>query len=197
VADEAREQMHEGDQGDGEATVAAPPRPSDDVAAAVLDAFAGSVFTLSHGQPVVYVDRSVWRDVVGFLLVEQEFTQVVDLTAVDQSQNPGRFIAAGVAPERFELVANCLSHWRNRRLRLITQVPESDPVVASLVPLFPGVELAEREVYDLMGVTFDGHPDLTRILLPDEWIGHPLRKDDAAARVPVQFKAAGKPQPRV
>ena len=193
MAEEAREEMHEVE---GE-TAVGPVRPSDDVAAAALDAFPGSVFALSHGQPVVYVDRRVWRDVVGFLLVEQEFTQVVDVTAVDQSTNPGRFIGAGVVPERFEVVANCLSHWRNRRLRLIAQVPESDPVVPSLVPLFPGVELAEREVYDLMGIRFDGHPDLTRILLPDEWDGHPLRKDDAVARVPVQFKAAGQSRPKV
>ncbi len=194
MADEAREEMHEVEN---EAPAEGPARPSDDVAAAVLEAFPGSVFALSHGQAVVYVDRANLRDVVGFLLLEQQFTQVVDITGVDQSTNPGRFLGDGVAPERFEVVANCLSHWRNRRLRLIAQVPEHDPVVPSLVPLFPGVELAEREIFDLMGIRFDGHPDLTRILLPDEWVGHPLRKDDATARVPVQFKAAGKPQPKV
>ena len=83
---------------------------------------------------------------------------------------------------------------RNRRIRAICQVPIDDPVVRSLVDLYPGLNFAEREVFDLFGVTFDGHPDLTRILMPDDWIGYPLRKDDAPARVPVTFKED--PSPR-
>jgi len=85
-------------------------------------------------------------------------------------------------------VANFLSHPRNRRIRAICQVPERDPKVASLVELYPGVNFGEREVYDLFGIVFEGHPDLTRILMPDDWEGFPLRKDDAPARVPVTFK---------
>jgi len=77
---------------------------------------------------------------------------------------------------------------------VITQVPADDTTVASLVDLYPGLDFPEREVYDLLGITFEGHPDLTRILLPDEWTDHPLRKDDAPARVPVTFK--GDPSPR-
>ena len=73
-------------------------------------------------------------------------------------------------------------------MRVICEVPEHDPKVASIVDEYPGVDFAEREVYDMFGIIFDGHPDLTRILMPDDWVGHPLRKDDSPARVPVTFK---------
>jgi NADH:ubiquinone oxidoreductase subunit C len=86
-----------------------------------------------------------------------------------------------------------LSHPRNRRIRLICQVPDGGEV-DSLFELFSGTELPEREVYDLLGVRFAGHPDLVRLLMPDDWEGHPLRKDDAPARVPVQFKEAQAPR---
>jgi NADH:ubiquinone oxidoreductase subunit C len=93
-----------------------------------------------------------------------------------------------VTPERFEVVANLISHPRNRRIRLIAEVPADDTTVPSLAPIFRTAEVAEREVYDLFGITFDGHPELSRILMPDDWVGYPLRKDDAPARVPVTFK---------
>jgi NADH-quinone oxidoreductase subunit C len=78
---------------------------------------------------------------------------------------------------------------QRRRVRLRVQLPESDPHLPSLFELWPGSEAMEREAYDLMGVVFDGHPDLTRILMPEDWEGHPLRKDYGVGRVPVQFKA--------
>jgi NADH-quinone oxidoreductase subunit C len=96
----------------------------------------------------------------------------------------------GVAPERFELVVNLLSLSKRQRLRVRVQVSESDPSINSLFDLYPGTEAMEREVFDMFGVSFTGHPDLTRILMPEDWQGHPLRKDYAQGRIPVQFKGA-------
>ena len=79
-----------------------------------------------------------------------------------------------------------------RRVRVRTGVPGDDPTVASVTDLFAGANFYEREAFDLMGIEFTGHPDLTRILMPDEWEGHPLRKDYAVGSVPVQFKGSHK-----
>ena len=81
-----------------------------------------------------------------------------------------------------------LSHPRNRRLRVICELPADDPTVTSIADVYPGMNFAERETYDMYGIVFDGHPDLTRLLMPDDWVGHPLRKDDSPARIPVEFK---------
>jgi NADH-quinone oxidoreductase subunit C len=164
------------------------PVVADPVAAALLERIEGAVFHESHGQPVVYLDRAQWADAATFLRDEQQFTMLLDVTAVDHLLDIERIEVDGVVPERFEIVANYLSHPRNRRIRLIAEVPASDPEVPSLAPLYESANFAEREVYDLFGITFPGHPDLTRILMPDDWIGHPLRKDDSPARVPVTFK---------
>jgi NADH-quinone oxidoreductase subunit C len=118
------------------------------------------------------------------------FEICVDLTAVDYLTHPGRSLPEGVAPERFEVVANLLSVSSRRRARLRVQVPESDPRLASAWDVYPGAEAMEREVWDMFGVAFDGHPDLTRILMPEDWEGHPLRKDYAQGEIPVQFKGA-------
>ena len=168
--------------------------PDDDVAAAVLERFPGTVFVDSHGQPVVHVERDSWHDVAAFLRDEQQFTQCLDVTGVDQLVAEARALPADVAAERYEVVANFLSHARNRRIRVIAQVPAADATIASITDLYPGANFAERETYDLFGIEFSGHPDLARILMPDDWVGHPLRKDDAPARVPVTFK--GDPSPR-
>jgi NADH-quinone oxidoreductase subunit C len=125
---------------------------------------------------------------------EAGFELCADLCAVDYLTHPGRSLPDGVAPERFEVVVNLLSLSLRQRVRVRVQVPESDPVVGSLYETYPGTEAMEREAYDMMGIVFTGHPDLTRILMPDDWEGHPLRKDYGVGRVPVQFKEA--PGPR-
>src|SRR5436190_5490500 len=160
----------------------------DEVARAVVEKCPGSIAVDSHGQAVVYVDRARIADVAKFLRDEQQFTMCVDVTAVDHLLTGARWSPPGVALERFEVVVNFLSHARNRRVRVICEVPASEMTVPSLCGVYPGMNFAEREVYDMFGIVFDGHPDLTRILMPDDWRGHPLRKDDAPGRVPGAFK---------
>ena len=123
-------------------------------------------------------------------LRNEGFDLCVDVTAVDYLTHPARPVPEDVTPERFEVVAGFLSTSDRRRVRLRIQVPEADPVVPSLYTCFPGTEALEREVFDMFGIRFDGHPDLTRILMPEDWDGHPLRKDYAVGRIPVAFKAA-------
>jgi NADH-quinone oxidoreductase subunit C len=122
------------------------------------------------------------------------FELCADVCAVDYLTHPGRSLPEGVTPERFEVVVNLLSLSMRQRVRIRVQVPESDPVIDSIFDVYPGCEAMEREAYDLMGIIFAGHPDLTRILMPEDWEGHPLRKDYGVGRVPVQFKEA--PGPR-
>ncbi len=184
--DEAREEDHE--------PAVAPVVIADEVAAAIVEKFEGAIAVEHHQQWVVYAARSVFADIAKFLRDEQEFTMCVDVTAVDHLLTGSRYLPDGVAPARFEVVANYLSHTRNRRIRVICEVPESDPTVPSLTGVYRGTNFPERETFDLLGIVFDGHPDLVRILMPDDWKGHPLRKDDPSARVPVTFK--GDPSPR-
>ena len=143
---------------------------------------------------MLYVDRAQWHDVAALLRDEQEFTQCVDITAVDHLVDVARQLPGAVTGERFEVVANFLSHPRNRRIRAICEVPAGDASVPSLTGTYPGMNFAEREVYDMFGISFTDHPDLARILMPDDWAGYPLRKDDAPSRVPVTFKED--PSPR-
>jgi len=150
----------------------------------------GAPVSESHGQRCVHPDRDQYLAVIGALRDEDELRMCVDVTACDYLMNPLRVLPDGVTPERFEVVVNLLSLKHQSRLRVRVQVPESDPTLPSLYELFPGTEAMEREVFDLFGIAFTGHPDLTRILMPDDWEGHPLRKDYGIGRIPVQFKEA-------
>ena len=107
------------------------------------------------------------------------FDTFIDLFAVDHFQE---------AP-RFEVTLNLLSMTSNERVLVSTRVPYDDPSVPTLTGVFAGANFYEREAYDLLGLDFPGHPDLTRILMPDDWEGYPLRKDYDIGAVPVQFKA--------
>jgi NADH-quinone oxidoreductase subunit C len=143
----------------------------------------------SFGQKVIHVERSNYVAVVKALL-EDGFDVCVDLTGVDYLTHPSRALPAGVVAERFEVVVNLLSLEQRSRWRLRVQVPESDSVLPSLFDFYPGTEAHERETFDMFGISFDGHPDMTRILMPEDWDGHPLRKDYSIGTIPVQFKGA-------
>jgi NADH-quinone oxidoreductase subunit C len=149
----------------------------------------GCALTDSHGQDVMFVPRQQYVAVLK-KLVDDGYEMCVDLTAVDFLTHPGRTLPEGITAERFEIVVNLLSLRDRKRLRLRVQVAENDATIASLFDLYPGTEAMEREVFDLFGISFSDHPDLTRILMPEDWDGHPLRKDYSQGRIPVQFKGA-------
>jgi NADH-quinone oxidoreductase subunit C len=150
----------------------------------------GCPVTWSHDQRVLHAPRERWTEVLSALR-DEGYLVCVDITAVDYlTFDKPRGLPDGVEGERFEVVANLLIHRDRSRVRVRAQVPIDEPVVASLFDLFPGTEAPEREVFDMFGIRFDGHPDLTRILMPEDWEGHPLRKDEPSGRIPVQFKAA-------
>jgi NADH-quinone oxidoreductase subunit C len=149
----------------------------------------GCPLTDSRGQTVLYPRREQWLEVIDALITDG-YRICVDLTAVDYLNHMARPLPADIVPERFEVVANLLDITQRRRIRLRVQVGENDPVLPSLFDRYPGTEAMEREVFDMFGISFEDHPDLTRILMPEDWVGHPLRKDYAVGAIPVQFKGA-------
>lgn len=146
----------------------------------LADAFETVTWEDSHGQDVARVPGEDW-EAFARAAKEAGFEVCSDVTAVDWMRQ---------RPERFEVVANLISMQHKARLRMITSVGRHEPSVASLTPVWPGAGFAEREVFDMFGIEFEGHPDLTRILMPDDWEGHPLRKDFGVGSVPVQFKTS-------
>ena len=140
----------------------------------------------SRGQTVLHPTREQYIATLK-ALVDDTFVLCSDLTAVDYLTYASR---VGKPTERFEVVVNLMSLERRERIRVRVEVPESDPVLPTAFDLFPGTEAMEREVFDMFGISFDGHPDPSRILMPEDWDGHPLRKDYAIGRIPVQFKGS-------
>jgi NADH-quinone oxidoreductase subunit C len=121
--------------------------------------------------------------------------QIVDFMAAAHGRGYRMFVdLCGVdylrRHPRFDVVVNVLAIDPPHRLVVRIGVPADDPTMPSITDVYPGANFYERETFDLLGIEFTGHPDLTRILLPDDWEGHPLRKDYAVGSVPVQFKGA-------
>ena len=111
------------------------------------------------------------------------FEMMVDLTVVDwfRKKEP-----------RFEVVIQFLSTSQNKRKTVKVFVNDEDLTLSSITELYPSANFYEREAFDMFGIIFQNHPDLTRILMPDDWEGHPLRKNYGSGRIPVQFKNAPK-----
>lgn len=128
--------------------------------AAILDAVE------DRKQPYLVIDATQLAEIARYSRDEEKFDLLEDYTAVDWPKRE----------KRFDLVAILYSFPHNMRLRLKIPVGETERPT-SLVELWPGANWLEREIYDMFGIEFAGHPDLKRILLPDGWQGHPLRKD--------------------
>jgi NADH-quinone oxidoreductase subunit C len=122
-----------------------------------------------RGETTVVVPREHLRRAAEFLVNDRalQFTFLSDITAVDKFP----------LEPRFELNYHLLSLEYRKRIRLKVRIPGEDPQVQSVTPIWPAANWHEREAFDLMGIRFEGHPDLTRILMPDDWEGYPLRKD--------------------
>lgn len=128
---------------------------------------------VSGGDLVFVVAPELLVPLARFLKEEEGFHMLTDIGGVDYLRIPR-------SEPRFEVVyvlTDVRDLARPRRVRIRVQVPEDDPRVPSLVPLWSGANWPEREIYDLFGIVFEGHPDLRRILMPEDWKGHPLRKD--------------------
>ena len=117
----------------------------------------------------IYVERTHLRGACHTLRNEHalQYDSLADLTCVDWYPSQ----------PRFEVVYHLFSTVTKQRVRLKVRLSEADPSVDSLTPLWPGANFFEREVFDLFGIRFNEHPNLKRILMPDNWEGHPLRKD--------------------
>ncbi len=162
---------------------------SEEIAETLPASMHGCPISDSRGQMVLHASRESYISVLK-KLIDDGYTMCSDLTAVDYLTHSGRTLPDGIAAERFEIVLNLTSITSRDRIRVRMQVPESDPVVPTAFNLWPGTEAMEREVFDMFGISFEGHPDLTRILMPEDWEGHPLRKDYEIGHIPVQFKGS-------
>jgi NADH-quinone oxidoreductase subunit C len=124
---------------------------------------------LDRNELTISIDRAYIREACAFLqeTSELKFNFLSDLTCVDRHP----------LEPRFEVIYHLLSHSRKQRLRLKVKLAGDDASLESITSVWPAANFFEREVYDLFGVRFLGHPNLRRIMMPDNWDGHPLRKD--------------------
>jgi NADH-quinone oxidoreductase subunit C len=139
--------------------------------------------TVAHGEMTIYVAR---EHLVSLLQTFRDdaslrFELASSISGVDYGED---------VPRRLHVVYDLLSMTYRRRVRLEVSVDVNDATVPSAVAVYPTADWHEREVWDMFGVDFAGHPGLTRILMPDDWIGHPQRKDYPLGGIPVEYKGA-------
>ena len=154
--------------------------PVDDIAGRIRGSYPDVV--VARGEVTVIVGRDELRDVLVWLREDPEL-QLGFLSCVTATDHPD-------ADPRVWMVYEMRSMARRHRARVKVGLAEHDLHVPSVTDLFPTADWQEREVYDLFGVVFDGHPDLTRILLPDDWEGHPLRKTEELGGVNTRYHGA-------
>ena len=142
------------------------------------------------GEVSVRVRRDHVADVCTYLRDEEGFELLADVSGVD-------FLGVAPPAERFLVAYHLSSVSKNVRLRLRVFVAEGDEVVPSVTGVYPTANWQEREIYDFFGIHFEGHPDLRRILMPDDWEGHPHRKDYPLGGTKVEFKGALVPPPDI
>jgi NADH-quinone oxidoreductase subunit C len=122
--------------------------------------------TLDRKQAIVTIAADQLREISRYCRDDEKFDMLVDLTAVDWPKRE----------KRFDVILMLYSFAKNERVRLKAHAGENEPV-PSVCEIWPAANWLERECYDMFGIVFEGHPKLTRILMPDEWQGYPLRKD--------------------
>ena len=160
----------------------------DDPSLPVEDLRYGVPVREAFGDVVLFPGIDDYQDLIGELRGDG-YISVIDLCGVDYLHHTRADLPASVKPERFEVVVILISHVQRERIRVRLQVAE-DTEVPTLFDLFPGTENLERETYDMFGIVFADHPDMSRILMPESWTGYPLRKDYDIGAIPVQFKDA-------
>ncbi|MEA3466995.1 MAG: NADH-quinone oxidoreductase subunit C [Thermodesulfobacteriota bacterium] len=135
--------------------------------------FQASIFGINEhrGQVTLLVDRNVIVKIISFLKKDHKMNHLSCLCGVDNKKRKAAY------RERFEVVYQLYSIENRTSLRLKAQIPESDQTIDSITSLWTGANWLERETYDLLGIVFNNHPNLKRILTPEGWEGHPLLKE--------------------
>ena len=141
---------------------------------------------VDRGELTLHVKREKLVEVAKVLRDKLLFEMCMGVNGVHYPNETGRELHA---------VYPLLSITHNRRIRIEVTCPDSDPHIPSLVNVWAGNNWHERETFDMFGIVFDGHPALTRILMPDDWQGHPQRKDYALNGINVEYKGASQPAP--
>ena len=143
---------------------------------------------VDRGELTLHVKRERLVDVARTLRDKEtlRFEVCLGVSGVHYPEDKGRELHA---------VYPLLSMTHNRRIRIEVSAPDSDPHIPSLVEVWAGNNWHERETFDMFGIIFDGHPALTRILMPDDWPGHPQRKDYPLGGIPVEYIGATTPAP--